>query len=340
MRWLYVVLLILLSSNPVASQLLINEIACAHANDDWVELFYQSEKREKFDVSGLLVTMYYGENENLSDKPVTIYSYDRPETIYDDRFIVVHFTDSVVSDETDCVGDANRNGCIDLYCNNYSGSLWNSECVVAVDTDDDPENGGIIDFVAYSNCDGSPHATMTSYVCAAQSWHQWTGCEIESIQDCMIDIGADGLEENMTIVRTGTADTNSKIDFQITKYPTPGKPNIFSSQQSRRGHLFRLITRRVVLIPRHPTLGCGSIDVFVYETCHMRFRVFSSLGRIIYESHLYRDVYPGFFSFSWKGRGLHRMGCTGLYIGQIEALSSRLHQSEKKNIYIILSRYQ
>ena len=94
------------------SHLLINEIACGTSGEDWVELFYQSDEREELDISKLYVTMYYGSNEPLSNDPVTIYSYDRPETPYDDRFIVVNLTNPAMPDETDITGDTNQNGYI------------------------------------------------------------------------------------------------------------------------------------------------------------------------------------------------------------------------------------
>lgn len=324
----------------VNAHLMINEIACGTSGDDWVELYFHGDVREKMDVSRLFITMYYGTNEHLSDNAITLYSYDRPETPYDDRFAVVHVTDSLTPDETDITGDTNRNGYIDIYCSNYSGSLWNSDGVVAIDSDDNPENGGMIDFAAYSNRDGSPNDTIRSYVMQAQDLNQWVRCSGDNIQDCMIDIGSSGLASTMTISRRNNSDTNSMDDFQITKYQTPGRSNIFNDTVKKGGNLFKTMRKKITVIPSHPVLGDSNIEIFVYETCNIRFRIFSSIGMLIHESPLYRNICPGKFSLTWNYRGLGRAACTGLYIGHIEATSSSLKKSETEYIYIILSRYR
>ena len=46
-------------------------------------------------------------------------------------------TEPIKSDETDITGDTNQNGYIDVYCNNYYNSLWNSDCAVAIDDNED-----------------------------------------------------------------------------------------------------------------------------------------------------------------------------------------------------------
>lgn len=323
----------------LSAQLLINEIACATSGDDWVELFYKSNKREKQDISKLFVTMYYGINERLADEAVSIYSYDRAETPYDDRFIIVHYTDTPVVDETDRTGDTNRNGYIDIYCNNYSASLWNSDGIVAIDTDDDPSNGGIIDFVAYSNRDGSPNETISGYVFQAIQQGEWHSHIRDNIQTNMVDIGIKGLLSHMTISRDGK-DTNGPSDFKTTTFQTPGKKNIFSESFSGNKRIFRPLRKKITAIPGHIRLGKARIELFIYEVCNIRFRIFSSIGMLIYESPLYSDLLPGRYSLSWKLKGAGRRACTGLYIGHIEASSSKLKRTEKDYIYIIVSHYK
>jgi len=39
-----------------------------------------------------------------------------------------------------------------------------TDCVVSIDNDDDPSNNGILDFIAYSNRDGTPNTTIESYM--------------------------------------------------------------------------------------------------------------------------------------------------------------------------------
>ena len=166
------ILIILASPARSFAGLVLSEVAPGTAGADWVEISYLSEAKGSVDISKLYVTMYYGANEPLSSSPVTLYPYDRRETPWDDRFAVVHLTDAVTPDETDATGDTNGNGRLDLYCNNYLSSLWNGECCAALDTNDDPSDG-MLDFVAWSDCEGEPSATIGKYVEAASSHGQW-----------------------------------------------------------------------------------------------------------------------------------------------------------------------
>ncbi len=318
--------------------LLVNEVACATSGDDWVEIFYHSEVKESMDISALYITMYYGTNENISSDPVTIYSYDRPETPWDDRFIIVHLTEPGMPDETDLTGDTNKNGCIDVYCNNYSGSLWESDCVVAIDADDDPSDNGIIDFIAYSNRDGTPNTTIESYMSAAQNYGQWITCPGKTSQECMVDIGKDELKPFMSISRKNTADTNSADDFSFTKYMTPGRENILSENISSGKNLFRPKKTKISAGPESFADSNKNIEIFVFETCNVRLRIFTSIGMLIHESQLYRDVYPGNFILQWDMRGLGKKATAGLYIAQIEATAKKIKKSQKENIYVIVSR--
>jgi hypothetical protein len=284
--------------------------------------------------------MYYGSNERLSNDPVTIYSYDRPETPWDDRFVVVHLTAPGKADETDLTGDTNNNGYIDVYCNNNNASLWKEDCVVAIDNDDDPSNNGIIDFAAYSNRDGSPNSNVVSYMTAAQSFNHWAVCPGKTSQECMIDIGKDELEPYMTISRKNTTDTNSQIDFAVTKYMTPGRENILIENVSAGKKLFRPEKTRIGVGPKNFTDGYKRIELFVFEMCNIRLRIFSSIGMLIYESQLYNDVTPGYRELTWDTRGLGKKASTGLYIAQIEATKKEIKKSQKENIYVIVSQYK
>ena len=96
---LCIIFLLLLAGTRLRAGLMINEFVTNTASD-WVELTLTGPAKEKRDISGLYVTTYYGRNEPLSADPVTIYSYDRPETTYDDRFVVVHLTRPDETDET------------------------------------------------------------------------------------------------------------------------------------------------------------------------------------------------------------------------------------------------
>jgi hypothetical protein len=328
----------LLMPAPLFPGLLINEFVTA-TDSDWVELFFQSPVKEKIDISGLYVTAYYGTNEKLGTEPITLYSYDRPETPWDDRFAVVHLAAPGMADETDRTGDTNHNGYLDIYCNSYSGSLWNTEGVIAIDADDDPGNGGIIDFVFYSNRDGNPNKTILSYIESAQAQGQWQACASLNVQLCGVDIGQQGLKSFMSISRTGTGDTNSMKDFAATNFQTPGRPNVLSMNSGKK-KLFSSDKKRITILPGYDNSGKGKINLTVFESCNIRLRIFSSTGQRIFESPLHRSVAPGGFSLQWSPLGGGHALRTGFYIGLIEASSPSMRMSQSERIFIICSRYR
>ena len=332
----FIILMIQARLFPAA--LLINEFT-TNTPDDWVELTLTGSDREKMDISGLYVTMYYGANEKLGAEPITIYSYDRPETPYDDRFVVVHLTGTEIPDETDRTGDTNRNGFIDVYCNNYYASLWNTEGVVAVDTDDDPANGGIIDFVYYSNRDGNANSVMQSYVAAAQSNRQWPEYAGANAQECGVFIGEKGMEANMSAVRISTADTNSAADFQLSTVPTPGRPNITLPVILNK-RLFKTLRKKITVFPLPGIPGNGEIPLLVFHPCFLKYRIFSMTGIMIFESPLLPAVQPGLTRLYWNPLYHRSKYPTGLYLCKIEAVSTALRRSDEELVYILMSRYR
>ncbi|MBN2402786.1 MAG: hypothetical protein JXN64_10340 [Spirochaetes bacterium] len=338
-KYSIIIAFILFFYSEARSQLLINELACSTSGNDWIELFYYSAAKGSLEISGLYTTMYYGTNERLSGDPVTIYSYDRSETSWDDRFVVVHLTAPGSIDETDITGDTNKNGRLDVYCNNYSNSLWETDCVAAIDDDDDPSNNGIIDFMAYSDRDGTPNSTIVSYMTAAQSFGHWTACPGKTDQECMTDIGTD-LKPYMSISRRSHIDTNSPEDFSVTKYMTPGRENILSEDISAGKNLFKPKKSTISIGRQSFANGFRNIDLFVFENCNIRLRIFSSAGMLIFESPLYRDVNPGDYPIRWDIRGSGRRACPGLYIGQIEATNKKIKKSQQEKIYVIVGKYK
>ncbi|HPC40150.1 MAG TPA: hypothetical protein PL180_07125 [Spirochaetota bacterium] len=333
-----IIFFFLLAGTRLTAGLMINEFVTNTASD-WVELTLTGSAKEKRDISRLFVTAYYGRNEPLSADPVTIYSYDRPETPYDDRFVVVHLTRPDEPDETDLTGDTNGNGHIDVYCNNYYASLWNTEGVIAVDTDDDPGNGGIIDFVYYSNRDGSPNETVASYVERARSAGQWKTAPGPDIQAGAVYIGKDGLMSHMSVSRKSAADSNGPADFAISNYQTPGKENmtvpLFMGMR-----LFKPLRKTVTIIPGHRFFGSGAIPLFVFFPCCLKLRVFSATGIMIHESPLFVSVNPGFFNLYWIPALQSSRAATGLYLCKIEAVNPSLRLTGEEVIYIVLNRYQ
>jgi hypothetical protein len=335
---LLLILINLLTLSRLHAKLLINELVTG-SSSDWVELTLSGGGERKLDISSYYVTMYYGTNEPLSTEPVTIYSYDRAETPYDDRFVVVHLTEAGTVDETDRTGDTNHNGYIDIYCDNYYGSLWNSDGVVSLDSDDNPSNGGILDFVAYSNRDGGPNSTIESYILDASDSGEWSDCRDNGVQACSADIGESGLESYMSLSRKPGNDTNSAVDFAVTRYQTPGRENRLAVPGSDRS-IFRTGKKRISIIPGHPEKKKGVVPLDINYSCNIRFRVFSVTGRLLYQSPLFRDVQPGSFSVIWDPVKNSRRTPTGLYIGEITAVSSRLRRSDRKTLFFVLSRYR
>lgn len=310
-----------LLQKEACSALLINEISTG-GQDDWVELYFTGPETET-DISTLLVTMYYGSNEQLASSPVTLKSQDDPATPYDDRFAVIHFTSGGEADETDIAGDLNDNLVRDIYCDNYG--LWNTDCVVSIDSDDIPENGGITDFVAMSNRDGSMNSTIGGYIDHGVSFGQWTSTSSMNRQDWCCFTGNDGLEEWQTLSRKSVTDTNSMSDFQVTPYSTPGRKNLFKRGSERK--IIRVINRNSV--SKIGKRGKVSLNLFVYKKCTLRIKVFNSIGLKAGKSKLIENIFPGYCTVDFKRSDMVRRLKSGLFIFHIEAVASGNGGSQK-----------
>jgi hypothetical protein len=314
---------------PCFSELLISEVASGTPSD-WVELRFLSNKKESVNISPLYVTMYYGRNEALSEYPITLYSYDRPETPYDDRFAVVHLTEPAMSDETDLTGDTSRNGVIDIYCNNYSASLWNGECCVALDNNDDPADG-MLDFVCWADGEGDPSEAIGGYVLQAVAHGRWNGASIYD-RTLSVKVPKGGLQPSQSICRFGYADTNCRENFALSDFQTPGKENIIGGSDGRS--LFVLDRKKITAVPgnsQHPARCNLSVSI----QCSLRLKVFSDTGQLVWRSDLLPDIPPGRFFIDWPCNEAH----TGLYIAVIEgSAGQKKNQSEK--FFFIVTRYK
>ena len=311
----------------VFAGLSISEAAPGTAGADWVEISFFSECRESADISKLYVTMYYGTNEPLAASPVTLYSYDRPETMWDDRFAVVHLTDAVTPDETDATGDTDRNGRLDLYCNNYQSSLWNGECCAALDTNDEPADG-MLDFVAWSDCEGEPSATIGKYVESASSRGQWSDGSYD--RSASVQVPKGGVNASQSIVRIAAVDTNTKNDFAVTDFQTPGAPNICGHSSQRE--LFTLERRKIPVVPGNPSRR-AVCSFYVNTQCDVRLKVYTDTGYPVFESDRIEDAAPGMNSVEWPCRGAR----TGLYIGVLEGSESRSRRLLRERFYFIVA---
>jgi len=319
--------LLLLITIKVHAGILINEIS-AGGTDKWVEITVTPDI-ESIDISGYYVTMYYGSAEKIADKPVTLYGKNRPGTPWDDRFAVIHFTPTPMQSETDDAGDLNKNGIRDIYCNNYR--LWNTDCVVAIDTVNSYTNRSMIDFVAYSNRDGSINNYIANCMNAAITAGQWKACTSTNLQDCAVDIGSKGLNSYSTISRINLTDTNSLNDFAVTPYATPGRENIISVDKGKK-RLFRAESKKLTHIH-----GSGTIQIplFLFEPCSIKVRIFNSTGSTVYYSDIQKNLNPGFFKFNINDRELKGKILTGLYPVKIEA-AGKNSTSEIDTVFLVI----
>jgi hypothetical protein len=319
--------LLLLIPIKLHSGILINEIS-AGGPDKWVEVTVTPDI-ESIDISGYYVTMYYGSAEKIADKPVTLYGKNRSGTPWDDRFAVIHFTSTPIISETDDVGDLNKNGIRDIYCNNYR--LWNTDCVVAIDTVNSYANGSMIDFVAYSDRDGSINSYIANCMNAAIIAGQWNACSNTNLQDCAVDIGSKGLNSYSTISRINLIDTNSPNDFVVTPYATPGRENIISIDKGKK-RLFRTESKKLTHIH-----GSGTIQIplFLFEPCSIKLRIFNSTGSTVYYSDIQKNLDPGYFKFNINDRELKGKILTGLYPVKIEA-AGKNSTSEIDTVFLVI----
>jgi len=327
---LSVIVILISIPSQLKGGLVINEISTS-SSPNWVEVKLTGNI-ESTDISGLMFTMYYGRSEKIANSPVTLKNYNDPSTPFDDRFAVIHFTSVPNPDETDEAGDLNGNGARDLYCDNYG--LWNTDCVVSIDSDKNPGNGGIIDFVALSNRDGSIHTSIAGYIRRAQEHGEWIGCSSGNLQDCAVDIGPSGLNSYSTAARIPGPDRNSPDDFAITPFATPGRENIIDPERGKRKifrHEYKKISHLYQATPSHI-----KIPVFLFESSSLKLRIFSSTGVLVYSSPLMQNIDPGYFTFTISDRELKGKALTGIYPVKIEAVSRSNRGSERSVILLIM----
>jgi hypothetical protein len=289
----------------------------------------------EMDISSLYVTSYYGESSiaPLAQKPITIRSYDLPETAYDDRYVVIHLTDPSGVSETDDAGDLNGNGIRDIYCNNYSASLWNTNGLVAIDNDRDYRNG-MIDCVAYSNMAESFNSNVSNYVLAAGANGKWV-INGEPQASC-VDIGKNGLASYMSVCRRSGAHTNSAADFFVSRFQTPGRDNLEASLVSEKD-ILKVLDKKI-FCKMNAQKQKADVRVFVSQSCNLRLRVFGITGRLIYESPLYKNVQPGFRTMVWEGDSFRKNLPSGIYPAVVEATGNEIRGSANRKFLFILGR--
>jgi hypothetical protein len=328
-----IILLLTIMLCPLSSdaKLVINEISTS-SSPNWVELKLTGDT-PAMDISGLMVTMYYGRSENIAQSPVTLKNFNDPATSFDDRFAVIQFTSDPIPDETDEAGDLNGNGVRDLYCDNYG--LWNTDCAIAIDTDRDPGNGGIIDFAALSNRDGSINNSIAGYITKAAEHGAWESCSSENLQNCAVDIGSSGLNSYSTASRREGDDTNTHRDFTVTRFATPGRENIINTGDRKK--ILKSESKKIIHIySSNPSQI--RISLFLFEQSSIKGRIFSSTGVPLYSSELMKDINPGYFIFSVNDRDLKGKILTGIYPVKIEAVSKSNRGSETVKLLLVIVR--
>ena len=325
--------MLLIRTIPSDAKLLISEVVTA-AKGDWVELRLYPGDHDTEDISGLYVTMYYGGNERIATEPVTLKTTDDTATPWDDRFAVVHLTSPGIQDETDRTGDTNRDGKRDLYCDNYSASLWNSDCIVAIDKDDEPENGGIIDCLVYSSMDGEPPANLLPYMKAAVRNSAWIAPEGD-IQKSALDIGRSGLTSYMSIIRISEDDTDSFRDFAVTCMQTPGRENSLVSGKTRKG--FVKLQKETIVRTVESSSDClMEIGITVRTLCDISYQVYASNGREVYSSSAVKSVSPGMMNLTWRPVHAGKVLPTGLYFCRIRVRDRSSGNNEECIVRLVL----
>lgn len=329
----YVFFILIYGLFPADAGLLINEVVTA-TRGDWVELVLRPGDCESMDISRFYVTMYYGTNEPLASEPVTLRTLDNPLTPWDDRYAVVHLTSPGIPDETDITGDTNHDGIRDLYCANYINSLWNSDCIVAVDSDDDPSNGGITDCLIYSSHDGDLPASLLPFMENAVKYGAWN-CTAGDIQGSALDIGRGGLASYMSIIRIGETDSNTAPDFALTRLPTPGRENMLLAGRSGREMIS--LAKRTVVCSFGNAGNCNvEFDVHVQSPCDIDYRIYSSNGREIYASQVARGIVPGTSRFSWRPVHGGRLLPTGLYFCRMRVRNGGTGRQEEHLLKLVI----
>lgn len=330
MKKLFFCLLLAIFLNRISAApidcLKINEIYFSSSGNDWVELCIYSSEKTSIDISNLYVTMYYSTNEKISQSSVTLYSYDRKETPYDDRYAVIYLTSNKL-DETDLTGDTNKNGRLDLYCQNYSGSLWNNEGIVALDTNDDPSDG-LIDFIFYSTCDGAISSSVAGYLQDAIDVGEWVAGS-GNVQNYAVVVKS-VLSYN-TVSRFNSIDTNTNNDFLISSISTPGEKNNLKNLKSIKCTLFKLIKKKLVFSQKQ---SHAKIPLFLKKQCNLTLKIFSANGVLQIKSKKHQNVCPGKFELKFK---MKKKLSPGIYIGLIEGYNDDFHLNQKLKFVVIIA---
>ncbi len=196
--------------NPAVDyQIRITEVAFA-ASIDWVELYNYGETA--VDIANFMLTDLDGTDTRIAAQKTTLAP---------GKYAVV-FWDDTGLDETDDSGDLNNNGFVDLYVNDTGLSATDDELVLMSAS----SGGQFIDAVCWSTGLGEFSSSEDKDVKLLADNGQWSiAGDTVTKSDCWSD--ASKVTSGQAIGRLAPAmpDTDSKNDWYLFKWPTPGQDN-------------------------------------------------------------------------------------------------------------------
>ncbi len=217
----FIVIFLFLIIEINAIDIVINEFTDPRQTDGVIELFCKDDGGAGIDISKFCITDLDGTDPPLysGTEPIIIRSEDIATTPWDDRFVLVHYNQTGVT-ETTISGDLNNNGVLDVYIN-FPGFSHTDQIVL--DTDTNKDNGGFLDAVCFT--DGSDTYDLSdidNYLVSSGMWNI-SGASATTY-DC---IYIKNFYPGFVLARDAMGyDTNSKVDFKLEQEPTFGKPNI------------------------------------------------------------------------------------------------------------------
>ncbi|MCK5685833.1 lamin tail domain-containing protein, partial [bacterium] len=197
------------SSTGSGPTLLINEVAFETGgggfDEDWVEIYCVDDGNNG---NGANIESYYIDDLDgtTTDKTFGLL------VIKTGEYLLVHYDDSLSTDETERSGDA-----INVYTADTGVTGSDEELTIFSNT------GAILDAVAWSN-DPLADVTDVDILVAANQWtKQYADPLVSEWEDC-VDSGVIGTG-NSIIRDKNSTDTNDKQDWTKTTIPTPGENN-------------------------------------------------------------------------------------------------------------------
>ena len=194
------------SEPPKVFKLLISEVMFddVDTDDDWIELYCPDDGNSG---NGNYITGW-GVDDMDTDPDKEFGNV----SVRTNEVVLIHFNDDVSPDENDS-SDGNDDGVIDLYTGASNARMkWEGDQVALYDND-----GNIVDAVCWAFNNTLSAATEVEDMEELFASGQWISAENSSC------VASDDVKEGWSISRIkAKPDTNSKIDWETLKNPTPG----------------------------------------------------------------------------------------------------------------------